>query len=564
VRTGLLDWLDEPVAARGASFLEDDGTWRDEPYPGLAHGVHRVAGRLLDLPLGRDAVVAIVLPTCREFLTSFFGVLLAGGVPAPLVPPTLVLSRAGYVDQLAELLAASSAAAVVTNDDARPVVEQALARAHAAAAVIVEPFSSEPCELTTTPPRSDHALLQFTSGSSGRPRGVQVTWDNLEENTAMIRDWLRWAPDEPGTSWLPTYHDMGLVGCLMTPITYGRPVRFMRPEQFIRDPASYLRTFGTADPSVYTAGPNFGFAYLAKRIDPASLTGLDFSSWRTAIVGAERLDAAALGRFTSLLEPFGFPRTAIMPAYGLAEATLCVTASPAGRGARAVRPDWSALRFGGAVAIAESAPLGDERIGDAAGWLVSCGEPIAPAQVTVVDELGVELPPGCLGEVVVRGPTIADGYLDGARDGSTSFHGDSVATGDAGAILGDDLFVFGRLGDRVKVRGRVYHAEDLEGKVTALPGVPTGRCIVIPGVSEAESGVTVIIEAEPGPWMAAVRTLLRREIGQDAAVRIGLGRRGSILRTSSGKPRRRVMWQRLIEGSLPDELSWDADVARAT
>jgi acyl-CoA synthetase (AMP-forming)/AMP-acid ligase II len=162
---------------------------------------------------------------------------------------------------------------------------------------------------------------------------------------------------------------------------------------------------------------------------------------------------------------------------------------------------------------------------------------------------------------MVHGPTVTS-YLDGATSGSTTLVGDALATGDAGAILDGELYVFGRLGDRVKVRGRVYYAEDLEGKVTAVPGVPQGRCIVIPSVG-GESGVTLIVEAEPGAWMAAVRRLLHREIGQDAAVRIGVGRRGSILRTSSGKPRRRVMWQQLVEGCLSGELTWDVDVAGA-
>jgi fatty-acyl-CoA synthase len=556
----MLDWMHEPVPERGVSFYGDDAGWHEYSFPQLANGVRHVASCLIDAGVQCDGVVAIALPTGPQFVTAFFGALLAGGVPAPLVPPTLFLDHAGYVSHMSGLLAAAEPRAIMTTEDSRPLIERAVADANVQCQTIVASFSSDPCELASTPRQGRYGLLQFTSGSSGPPRGVLVTRENLETNIAMIQKMTEWEPDEPGSSWLPTYHDMGLIGCLLTPVTHARSLRLMRPDQFIRDPGAFLRTFGTGHRSVYTAAPNFGYAYVAKRVVPESLEGLDFSSWRAAIVGAERLDAAALGKFCALLEPFGFPRQALMPAYGLAEATLCVSSTPIRELPRVCKPEWSSLAFGEPVTLVDDAAIGDPKVADGAGWLMTCGRPLPPGRVTIVDEDDRELPERHLGEVVVHGPTVADGYLGGTSRGASRLSGDTLHTGDAGMLDGGELFVFGRLGDRVKVRGRMYYAEDLEGKITALPDVPKGRCIVTPASDEDRAGVIAMIEAEPGSWLPSVRAVLQRELGPDAVVRIVVGPQGTIARTSSGKPRRRLMWQRLVEGELTDEVTWDADL----
>jgi fatty-acyl-CoA synthase len=546
VRTGLLDWLDQPDARRGVRFANDDGGWDLSTYEDLARGARSVAALLQEHGLRRGGVVSIVVPTGPSFATAFFGTLLAGGTPSPLVPPTVFDKADSYVRHTAGLLATATEI-VLTDDSLREVVT----RAHDAAAMEGEPLAIARAELSRTlerRPPSYLALLQFTSGSSGSPRGVQVTWENLEANIAMIRDWISWGPDDAGAHWLPLYHDMGLIGCFLTPVVNQRDMWIMRPEQFVAEPLRWVERFGCGA-AAFTAGPNFCFAYAAKRLRPDQLEGMDFSNWRAAIVGAERLDPGALGKFAAMLEPHGFRREVFLPAYGLAEATLAVSIQGRNRVPRVVRPDWAQVGFGQQVAVTKEAQLGDDHVGDGAGWLVGCGQALPGVRVSVGDEDGRPLGDGILGELTVEGSIVASGYAGGAESTSTSIADGVLCTGDAGFTLDGEVFVTGRIGDALKVRGVTLYAEDLESKLCAIDGVPKGRCVVVPGLGEGVDGVVVIVEAEPGDWVQEATRLLKRETN-GATVSILIGPPRAIQRTSSGKPRRRVIWRALVDGEL--------------
>jgi acyl-CoA synthetase (AMP-forming)/AMP-acid ligase II len=240
-----------------------------------------------------------------------------------------------------------------------------------------------------------------------------------------------------------------------------------------------------------------------------------------------------------------------MPAYGLAEATLAVTGAPPDAVARALLPDWRTLRMGERVRLRGHAQLGAEEIGTGGGWLVSCGPPCTGVEVDVVDEAGAVLPPGHLGEIRVKGPTVADGYLGDTGAGLTRFGAQGLCTADAGFLLDGDLYVVGRIGDSIKVRGRSVYAEDLEAKLVGIGGVRRGRCCVVPEIDASGTTVVVIVEAhgadlEPEPVLAA----LSSEVGPDTPVRLVSVNPNSIPRTSSGKPRRRLLSERLLEGRL--------------
>jgi fatty-acyl-CoA synthase len=544
---GLLDWLDDPETDRGIRFASDEGGWDYATYEELARGARGVASLLAERGLRRGGVVSIVAPTRPSFVTAFFGTLLAGGTPSPLVPPFYFASPDLYVRHTAELLETASEM-VLTDDSLREIVS----RAYAAAGLPGNPLIIEQAEALDTferRPPSDLALLQFTSGSSGSPRGVQVTWDNLTANVEMIRGSIDWRADDIGAGWLPLYHDMGLIGCLVTPVAHQRDIWIMRPDHFVRDPMFWLERFGRYGATL-TAAPNFCFAYAAKRLRPEQLEGMDFSAWRAAIIGAERLDPGTLGKFAALLEPYGFRRQVFLPAYGLAEATLAVSIQDPGKVPRVVRPSWTEIRFGQPVPLTGDTQLGDPQIGDGAGWLIGCGQPLPGVKVTVADETGRTLPDGMLGELTVKGSTVASGYAGGAESISTSLADGLLRTGDAGFIWDGELFVVGRLGDSIKIRGRTIYAEDIEAKLTALPSVPKGRTIVIPGWRRGEESVTVVTETDPGEWIEPAMQLLRSEIGMETPIRIVTGPVGTIPRTSSGKPRRRLLWQAVVDGTL--------------
>jgi fatty-acyl-CoA synthase len=556
----MLDWLSAPSREHGIRFACDDGSWDLWSYERLAAAVYGAVEQLRDFGVRRSDVVGIVTSTGPMFVAAYFATLAAGAVPAPLVPPTLFDEEQRYIRHCSALVRAA-AARVVTEPALAETVGRVCLEAECDRGPLVLDLQRAAPSLTPSRP-AELALLQFTSGSSGTPRGVRVTYGNLEANIGMIRDWIDWGPQDAGAHWLPLYHDMGLIGCLLTPAIFQRDLWILRPEQFVREPQRWLDCFGRRS-AAFTAGPNFCFAYAAKRIDPAALDGSDFSGWRAAIVGAERLDPAALGRFCAMLEPYGFRAETFLPAYGLAEATLAVTGVPADRVPRVLKPDWGELAMGNRPKILARADLGTPEIGDGDGWLVGCGAPLATTSIGVVGDAGAPVPQGAVGELEVTGPTVALGYLASSASGVvTTFAGGGVRTGDLGFIDGGELFVVGRLGDAVKVRGRTLYAEDVESKLAAIPGVPPGRCVVVPGLAEGAHALIAIVEADAGPWVGAAARVLTREAGRDATIRIFAGARGSILRTSSGKPRRRVIWRALRERELDLELLHETGASR--
>ena len=550
MRTDLLAWIEDPSAARGIRFARDDGGWDFVSYACLAADTRSAAAAFAGVGLDHGSVVSIIVPTGPAFVAAYFGALLAGLVPAPLVPPTIFQRPDEYVEHTGRLIGAA-ASLVVTEAELTGVVEQASARAGLDRPPLELALSGADASFDRRAP-ADLALLQFTSGSSGHPRGVRVTWDNLQAMIDHIFTWVPWGEDDAGAHWLPLYHDFGLIGCLLAPTTRQRDLWVLRPDQFVRTPARWLECFGR-EGAAFAATPNFAFAYLLRKLDRDTLPGQDFSNWRGAIIGAERIDPSVLERFARMLEPYGFRRETYMPAYGLAEATLGVTGVPADRRARAVHVDWSSLQLAQPVSVADSDEFSSEAVGDGSGWLVGCGPPHPGLTVRILDEHGEPLPDGSLGEIEVRGATVADGYLGDASGGMSSFRDGALRTGDAGFVIDGELFVAGRLGDAVKLRGRSVYAEDLEAKLCVIDGVPRGRCVVIPGASEDGEALVAIVETSPGEWSRRAERVLLKEAGPGVRVQLWSAPPGTIPRTSSGKPRRRVLWQQFVGGSLPLE-----------
>ena len=561
-RTGLLDWLDQPRPDRGLHFAEDDGGWTFWEYPRLARLVAEAAERI-ECERTRDAgPVSIALPAGPEFVAAFLGSLVAGHTPSPLALAVFLRDPDEYVRHAAKILEAADPALV----PAGPGMSEQLTRAMAHAGL-----GGAPASLDVTGDRdvalnrrspAEAGLLQFTSGSSGRPRGVRVSWDNLETNIAQMQCWLGMGPDRSWGSWLPLYHDMGLISALLGPIVLQSDVWILRPDQFIRKPSRWLELFGRYGVEVSVA-PNFGYAYAHRRIADDELEGLDFSTWKAAIAAAERLDPNVLTAFAQRLEPYGFRPSTFVPAYGLAEGTLAVTGGTLGELSRAVRPRWTDMGFGERITIERDAIVGDhDAFGSGAGWLVSCGRQLEEMSVSVVDEDGHELPEGYLGEVKVQGPNVAMGYTVDTG-GSTRFTPDGLITGDAGLLLDGDLYVLGRIGDSMKVRGRTVFVEDVEAQVSAAEGVPKHKVVVLAGADGQRNTIAAIVEAKRGAWVEEVARILEAEAGGEATIRVVASPPRTIQRTSSGKPRRRIMWTELLNGHIPGEVVFSTPNGRA-
>jgi acyl-CoA synthetase (AMP-forming)/AMP-acid ligase II len=531
-------WLTDPRTGRGVHLATDTDDWEYRSYAELASGARRAGAAMVEEGVRPGDVVCVIVPTGFVAVEALFGAWAAGATACFVTPPAFA-AAAEYVGHVAGILAQARPALTVASPPLTDLVDQAIAEAglDRRAWALRHAATEAPC---VAPGRV--ALLQFTSGSHGSPRGVQVTWRNLEINTRLMLDWLGWRDGDSAASWLPLYHDLGLIGGLLTPVTAQGDLWLMRPDQFIRDPMRWVRCLTVAN---HTGAPSFGYRYAARRIRTGALSELDLSGLRTAVVGAEPIDPVALTDFARLAAAAGFSPSAYVPAYGLAEATLGASADTARTAIQLVLPDPATLRVGERVRVLRERRLDPAGGHGEPGWLVGCGLP-AQGGLRIVGTGGATLPEGCFGEIVLSGGLVTAGYLDASGEGATRFVGDELRTGDGGFFHAGHLFVIGRMGDSMKIRGRSVHLEDLETRVVAATGLPRERCVAI-GTADA---VTLVVERPEGPWIVPARRALHAELGDDVEIRVVAGRPGLIHRTSSGKPRRRHMWELFRTGAL--------------
>jgi acyl-CoA synthetase (AMP-forming)/AMP-acid ligase II len=373
-----------------------------------------------------------------------------------------------------------------------------------------------------------------------------VSWANLAANLQSISRLLGWRSGDAMVSWLPLYHDMGLITLLMGIANQGS-LYLMRPDQFIRDPMRWIRAMSGRQHSVC---PSFGIDYAARRLSPEDIEGVDLTSWKSLATGAECIDLTALHAFSRLVEPAGFNPTALIAAYGLAEATLLVTGTPFDQPISALRIDESSLRPGQQVAVLDCAQFTGQQL-PGTGWIAGLGP--AGSEVSVIDQNGALLPDGVLGEIAVSSPSVAMGYRgDKSGPGTSTRFSDAgvLHTGDAGFCYSGEVFVLGRMGSALKVRGKSVFMEDLETRLAAATGIPKCKFCAVAHSGVGRPGVALFAETLAGSWVGTARRLLRSDLGPDPTVQIVIGPRRFIRRTSSGKPCRQKMWALLIAGDL--------------
>jgi acyl-CoA synthetase (AMP-forming)/AMP-acid ligase II len=510
-------WLSAPSADTGIHLAGDDGGWDFVPYVALADQVLRIARLLTDRGIGAGDAVAVLMPTSHLCLAALFAVPAAGATLTPIAPP-LFHDPEQYLRHLGGVLDGAQARVVITTSALAGLVTAAGGRAQL---MLDEVPAAEPLHELGEP--GPDVLLQMTSGSTGRPRGARISWRNLAVNLDAIDAACHLTPADATASWLPLYHDMGLIGAVFQTVTRQRGLYLMRPDQFVRDPARWLRA---AADTRHTVAPPFGLAYTARRLTPADIEGIDLSRLRTIVVGAEPINPDHLRAFTELTARQGFSPTAFLPSYGLAEATLIATAHPMGDPLQVVGIDKAALRHGRPVTFVPGAAKG----------VVSVGVPMPGHQVRI-DGAAAD---GVLGEIVVSGDSVFGGYR-GDPDGATRLAGGALHTGDAGFLLDGRLYVLGRMGTSLKVNGRTVFAEDLDvaAKVMAV------------AVNEGNRpGVALFIEQPCTTPLSELRTALVAHVGEDTPLWFIGVLRGGLARTSSGKPRRAHMWEQWRSGRL--------------
>jgi fatty-acyl-CoA synthase len=546
----IMDWLREPRDDRGIRLHSRDG-WRFHSYRSLGQRANGTAYQIMAAGVEPGSRVAVVVTDPVRFSASFFGILASGATAVPVAPPTTV--GVDYTEYAAKLLTTADVNAVVTPDEMRPSVMAALTRADLEVPVLGldAPAADEPPPVRP----AALALIQFTSGSTGKPRGAMIPFAALSAQVGMLSDWLDWGPGDIGASWLPLYHDMGLVGGFLLPLYQQSDLWQMSPSEFIRDPLSFLRCISENHVTVI-AGPTFGYAHMARRVSPDKLAGTDFSALRAAVASAERLDPQALASFARLLAARGFRFESLRTAYGLAEATLAVSGACA---PQVLSVDWADIRIGFPVKVTGTCPLGDAHAVSGAG-LVSSGPALPGTRVWAADDENVPLPDGWLGELAVSSPSMALGYVGDAGDGgSTRFADGCLLTGDAGFILDNEVYVVGRIADIIKVRGQAIYAEQIEDRLAEAVGIPSLRVAVVPGHEADGDSVVVIIAGLPaGPALATIVAVLAGICGGARVKVYAASSRNGIPMTTSGKKRRRILGESVLAGTFAGQLRYDS------
>ncbi|MBZ4497913.1 AMP-binding protein [Dermacoccus sp. Tok2021] len=514
------------------------------PYTEVADRAIRVAGGLVEAGVPQGSIVPLLCTTGPDLISAFYGIQAAGCVVSVVAPPTAVSGNT-HRDHIRAVVSALDADVLVVDSAHTEYVSKVMTEAGRVARLLpLEQLAAAPAARRTP---DERALVQFTSGSSGSPRGVVISHAALAANTAAIRAWEKAGPDDAWCSWLPMHHDMGLIGCLVVPVSGNNGLAVCTPETFIRDPRPYLRHFDASSvtrPATITATPAFGLQRIVDKIGPGDLAGADFSHVRAVIVGAERIDPALVRRFTELLAQHGLAPRTLTPAYGLAESTLAVTGVPLAATPTSVRVRRADLRLG-----AEITPVAEHEHEADLIEVISCGQALEGLEVRVTDEDGRPMAEGHVGELVVSGTSLADGYLGAPFNVGTTLTGGALSTKDAAFEIAGEFFVLGRSGDSVKVNARSLFAEDVE-LLLARAGLPTSRVCAVLGERNSQACAYVVLE-DLDAWAAELAAEVLAKACPGTHHQVLQLPRGSIPRTTSGKSRRRQLWDQLSESHPP-------------
>lgn len=495
--------------------------------------------------------VALMLPTERSYFGVYCGVLLAGGVPVPLYPPPGTARLAENLTRLAGVLRNAGATVLVTVDQAVPAARLLEAELPALKKVVTPRELLEHADVRALLPEAqadDVALIQYTSGSTGDPKGVVLTHAQLSANMRAMATAAELTTDDVVVSWLPLYHDMGLIGVWHTPLVFGVPFVVMSPLIFLARPVRWLEAI-TSYGGTISAAPNFAYRLCTERIADADLAGLDLSSWRLAFNGSEPVSSSVVDDFTARFAPAGFRPGTMCPAYGLAEAGVGVSFSPLGRGPRVESISRAVLsRSGRAVTVAGDAP--------GAVSVVGCGYPLPGYDIRIVDHSERELPERHEGRVQCRGPSITKGYFANDRATRALWQHGWLETGDLGYLADGELFLTGRAKDLIIRGGRNLHPEDLEDGLRDIPGIEHDGVAVFSGADVRLGTERLVVVAETTTTGTARKaleeTIRRRAVGLVGLPpdEVALVPPGAIQRTPSGKIRRGATRETFERGQL--------------
>jgi len=556
----VLDWHAQRHGDRVHIVLvEGDGSESSMTYRQLGERAQAVALGLRRRGLEPGERVAIMLPTSAAFFTAFFGVLYAGGVPTPIYPPARLSRIEEHLRRQAGILRNAHAAMLIAAPEASAVGRLLSLQVESlrsietvdglATGVVGAPPSGAPRATST-------ALVQYTSGSTGDPKGVVLTHANLLANIRAMGEAMEVGPSDVFASWLPLYHDMGLIGAWLGSLYFAAPLVVMSPLAFLVRPQTWLWSIHRHRATL-SAAPNFAFELCLRRVEDAMITGLDLSSLRMIANGSEAVAPETVRRFATRFAPYGFRPGAMAPVYGLAENAVGLAFPPVGRPPIIDRIDRTELaRHGRATKAAAEAADALE--------FVACGRPLPGHQIRIVDATG-EVGERQEGRLQFRGPSATSGYLDNPAKTRELFDGPWLNSGDLAYAAGGDVFITGRSKDIVIRVGRHIYPEEIETAIGDLEGIRKG-CVAVFGAADPRAGTEqLVVVAETRLTETDALSKLRQQVGETAArlldappEQILLVPPGSVPKTSSGKLRRaatRDLFQQGRLGERPQSAS---------
>ncbi len=555
--TAALEYAAAGVA--GFNFYDAKGNLRSVlPYRALRQNAQTSARRLMGMGLTSGNRVAIIADTTPEFVELFFACRYAGLVPFAMPVPVNLGSHAVYVQQLRGMLDAGQASAAIANVDYINFLSEAAEGSQGLRWVgtpeQLGKFAVSDIALPINTPE-EIAYLQFTSGSTRIPRGVIITERALMSNLqGIVRHGLEIRAGDRCASWLPFYHDMGLVGMVMAPMVAQVSVDYLATRDFAIRPLQWLRLISRNRATVAFSQP-FGLKLCTLRVRDSDLEDLDLSSWRAAGVGAEMIRPDTLRNFADKFAPAGFDARAFLPCYGLAESTLAVTFSQIGKGFQSIQVDAGTL-------VDKKMAVRLQVEGRKYSEFVNCGRALPEHTVKVVDDGGQELSDLKVGSVLVQGSSIMTGYFNNPEDTEKTLQpGNWLDTGDLGFLFEGDLYVTGRRTDVIIVNGRNIRAQDIEELAELQPEVRTREASAF-GITDSNDVTTIVLVIECRLTSVADRQSLTNRLQRLVYMAFGVNCLVELVsphtlpRTSSGKLSRFAARQGFIQRTQPsDQLS---------
>jgi acyl carrier protein len=522
-----------------AILLGEGGEEQPLTYGQLRAEARRIAAGLIGRGLRPAETVALMLPTGRAYLTAFFGILYAGAIPVPIYPPLRPSRIEEHLRRQARVLENASVRILVTVPEAKPLgwLLRSLVPGIREVATVPDLVADRP--FAEAPPCGPDAiaLLQYTSGSTGDPKGVVLTHGNLLANIRAMGVVTEARPEDVLVSWLPLYHDMGLIGAWLGSLVHGATLILLSPLAFLRRPASWLEAIHRYRGTI-SAGPNFAFELCLRKISDEEASRLDLGSLRWLFNGAEPVMADTLRRFLERFSRCGLRPEAVAPVYGLAECSVGLAFPPRPRPPKVDRILREPLsREGRAVPAPEGDPNAIE--------IVCCGVPLPGHQVRIVDTGGREVGERIQGRLQFKGPSATSGYYRNPEATSRLKDGDWLDSGDLAYVAEGEIYVTGRLKDVILRAGRNLYPQEIEDAVGALPGVRKG-CVAAIGSPDPRTGterLVLLVEANAqnpetlDSLRARIREVAARVAG-DPPDEIRFVPHRTILKTSSGKIRR--------------------------